>query len=677
MCIKLFSDTKILAADQPLSVLLAAADLARDLKKACSLSAKEGERQGETGICKGIRLRKKKQEKECYRLFVEGEELVCEASDHLGFIYGIYEISRELLGVENFWFWNDQPIPSKSFRQVEKDYHRQSKPFAVRLRGWFINDEVLLHTWKVEQRKEGPWEMAIEALLRCGGNMVIPGTDKNARLNRRLVFERGLYLTHHHAEPLGAEMFARAYPDLTPSYDQYGEKYRQLWEEAIQEQKGQQVVWNIGFRGQGDVPFWENDPGYDTPAARGKLISRLIRLQYDMVKRADPNSICCTNLYGEIMELYQEKLLQLPEDVILIWADNGFGKMVTRRQENHNPRIPALPRERAEGRHGIYYHVSFYDLQAANHMTMLSNSPEFVKKELMEVRKRGMSEYWLINCSNIKPHVYYLDLLSLLWREGDADLEEHLQSYIAAYYGRENKREIASCFRRYFSSALAYGSHEDDHAGEQFANHVCRILVSQYMRDDKKRAMELLWATDEETLRGQISWYLSLCRQAEESYRELLQQCERTDTYLDGQERELFRDSLLLQARIQAGCYRGASLVMQGLWQALEENYQKAFYLVGKGRKSYLEANQSMRDREHGKWHGFYDNECLTDIKQTAWVLDGLMSYIRNLGDGPHYFQWQREFLYPEEDRRVMLVMNMENHLRDGELFALMEMRWG
>lgn len=73
--------------------------------------------------------------------------------------------------------------------------------------------------------------------------------------------------------------------------------------------------------------------------------------------------------------------------------------------------------------------------------------------------------------------------------------------------------------------------------------------------------------------------------------------------------------------------------------------------------------------------HGFYENECLTDIKQTAWVLEGVMSYVRNLGDGPHFYRWQREFLYPEEDKRVMLVMNMENHLRDEELFALMEAR--
>jgi hypothetical protein len=102
--------------------------------------------------------------------------------------------------------------------------------------------------------------MVFETLLRCGGNMVIPGTDKNALRYRTLASEMGLYITHHHAEPLGAEMFARAYPDL-------------------------------------------------------------------------------------------------PADVIKIWADNGYGKMVSRRQMNHNPRIAALPPENDSGKHGICFRV--------------------------------------------------------------------------------------------------------------------------------------------------------------------------------------------------------------------------------------------------------------------------------------------------------------------------------
>lgn len=60
-------------------------------------------------------------------------------------------------------------------------------------------------------------------------------------------------------------MFAQAYPDLEPMYSKYPEKFRALWQAGIDAQKGMRVIWNIGFRGQGDKPFWDDDPKYDTP----------------------------------------------------------------------------------------------------------------------------------------------------------------------------------------------------------------------------------------------------------------------------------------------------------------------------------------------------------------------------------------------------------------------------
>lgn len=616
------------------------------------------------------------QKTECFQISASDEGLEIRASDDLGFIYGIYEVSRSLLGIADFWFWNDQKIVPKEGLGIDDEYRFQSKPYAVRFRGWFVNDEVLLHTWSVDRQKAKPWEMVFEALLRCGGNMVIPGTDTNARLYRGLAAAMGLYITHHHAEPLGAEMFARAYPELNPSYAEHPSKFQQLWRDGIQEQKNFKVIWNLGFRGQGDCPFWVSDPQYQTPESRGELMSRLIRIQYDMVKQAEPDAVCCTNLYGETMELYHDGYLNLPEDVIKIWADNGYGKMVMRRQGGHNPRMKALPEAGDRGKHGIYYHVSFYDLQAANHITMLPNSPEFVMKELESVREHGVNDFWLINCSNVKPHVYFLDFIADIWKNGTADIEKHRREYVSRYYGAENAEEVSACLKAYPGYALAYGDREDEHAGEQFANHAARMFISQYMRNKEERAQDMLWVADEESLEKQVLWYRTLCERARKGYREYLRKCERAAASVSADAENLFRDSLLLQAQVHFHCFTGACLVCESLLGAMKGEYQRAFYNAGRGREEYLAANAALRGREHGKWHGFYANECLTDIKQTAWVLEGLMSYLRNLGDGPHFYQWQREFLNSEGDRRVFLILNMENHLKNDELFVLMKEKW-
>lgn len=107
----------------------------------------------------------------------------------------------------------------------------------------------------------------------------------------------------------------------------------------------------------------------------------------------------------------------------------------------------------------------------------------------------------------------------------------------------------------------------------------------------------------------------------------------------------------------------------------MEERFQPAFFYAGAAREAYLAADHAMRAREHGKWDGFYANECLADVKQSAWVLAGYMSYIRNLDDGPDFHKWQRGLTYSEEDRRVMLILMMENHLPDTEIYKLMKTR--
>lgn len=625
-------------------------------------------------------LTERHMEEEQFYLKEKEGNLVLQAGDTLGFVYGIYEISRRFLGVANFWFWNEQRLEPKPFINIAEGFAYASEPFRVRLRGWFINDEVLLQGWQIDRDKAKPWEMVFEALLRLGGNMVIPGTDKNSGIYCHLASQMGLYITHHHAEPLGAEMFARRYPNLNPSYDEYPELFQGLWKEAIENQRGQKVVWNLGFRGQGDCPFWEHDSRYVTEAERGALISSLIRLQYDLVRAEDPKALCCTNLYGETMELYQKGFMSMPTDVIKIWADNGYGKMVSRRQNNHNPRIMALPDNpgKLSGCHGIYYHASFYDLQAANHMTMFVNSMEFVKKELQQALDRGVDDYWIINCSNVKPHTYVLDFLAAMWKDGKTEAADHRHEYVKKYYCQSAENlEIEERIREYAEYALPYGAQEDEHAGEQFANYTTRMLVSQWMKNTGNPVDELRWAVKADSLQQQMNWYERLCKKARISYGEYLEKCQFTRMKLSGHARTFFEHSILLQAEIYFYCYEGGVNVCQAFSESEKGNYAKAFYLTGKARDSYRMANDSMRITESGKWNGFYENDCLTDMKQTAWVLDMLMSHLRNLGDGPHFYQWQREFLYPESDRRVCLVTNMENHMQNEEIYGLMQEKWG
>jgi hypothetical protein len=286
---------------------------------------------------------------------VSPEEMLVRSGNSLGCVYALLFISETFLGVTPFWFWNDQTFTRRPSVPVPPGlYH--SPRYAVRFRGWFVNDEVLIENWAAEPVNTEHWRMVFEALLRCGGNMVIPGTDNNSRKYRVLAADMGLWITHHHAEPLGADMFARVYPGITPSYFVNGALFEQLWEQAVIEQKQFKVIWGLGFRGQGDRPFWADDPECIMEEQRGEVISRVINRQYEIVKRHIDNPVCCVNLYGEVAELYRKGNLRLPPGIIKVWSDNGYGRMVSRRQSNNNPRVHALPSPDDAGPNGSYYH---------------------------------------------------------------------------------------------------------------------------------------------------------------------------------------------------------------------------------------------------------------------------------------------------------------------------------
>lgn len=625
-----------------------------------------------------IKLEYEDLDKEIFHIsFPDSSTMVVGASDELGFIYGIFHISKEYLGVQPFWFWNDQVFDKKEEVKIEAaDYI--SKPSKIRFRGWFINDEVLINNWSVDGSKEYPWIMAFEALLRCGGNMVIPGTDTNSKLYRETASKMGLYITHHHAEPLGAEMFARVYPELTPSYAEHPELFQKLWKDAIESQKHMKVIWNLGFRGQGDRPFWADSPQYNTPESRGKLISELIKLQYDYVSSVIENPDCCINLYGEVMELYKDGYIDFPDNVIRIWADNGYGKMVSRRMGLHNPRVPALPPESDnKNKHGIYYHVSFYDLQAANHMTMQPNSVEFISKELQNAFNRGVKDYLIVNCSNIKPHVFYLDALRKLWSNESLDEDRHMLEYIKDYYGTLDAsiiEDIKACYKGYSEATVQFGPHEDEHAGEQFYNYTTRILAHYWLKGEvSNSAKDMQWATGDKNFEEQVKWYLNKCIEGREKFNSLVEKCTKVYNNLSGYAKTLFEESIYLQVKIHLYCLIGAVEFCKSYEMFIRKEYEKSFYLMGMASESYETANTEMRQSEKGIWKEFYENDCFSDMKYTSYVLKHLMFYIRNMGDGPHFYEWQRKYTYKEEDQKVVLLTNIENHYIDEKLYEAMK----
>ena len=613
---------------------------------------------------------------ERYKINVSEDKIVIFAQGDLGFVYGLLYLSEHYMGIRPFWFFMDQKVEQKK-KVVIPEGVICSKDPAVVFRGWFFNDEVLMLKWKYNENGVDGWKQCLEALLRCGGNMAIPGTDKESRKNRALVAEYGLWLTHHHAEPLGAEMFARAYPGEAPNYLEVPEKFHALWEAAVEEQKDYKVVWNLCFRGQGDAPFWSYDTTgqFDTPEKRGKMIGEVIKRQREFVEKQVEHAVFCTNLYGEIMELYEQGVVELPEDVIKVRADNGFGRMVTRRRDDHPGRIDAMPKPEEMSPQGIYYHVSFYDLQAANHITMLPNSVGFVNHELNEVIKNGGDFFWIINCSNVRPHTYFLDVVRKKWFGEEVSEEGQAESFVDDYFSEceEAKEEIEALYYDYAGAMLAYGPNEDEHAGEQFYTENVRLLCHQLLVDRSRPAKGLLWLTGETDLTGQVRAFGEICKQKKEELEKLCLACTVTENELP--QKALLAATIGLHIKLHQTCRRGARCFAKGYEALLAEDYEKAFLLFGDSAVWFDKGENLLRSVEYGVWENFYYNDCFADIKHTAYMVRKVMGYVRELGDNPRHDAWYRKYCYAPEDRDIYLLLVLDNHMTDEALYEAMKKR--
>ena len=605
---------------------------------------------------------------ESYRAEVTGEEICLTAGDDLGAVYALLSVSERLLGVKPLDWWMDRRPPC--FDTVTVPPESWASPaYRVRFRSWFINDEVLFTGWHLEENcRAEVWKRAFEAILRCGGNMVIPGTDReyDGRVLMDMALDMGLWVTQHHSEILGSRMFGRVYPDLAPSYTLYPDKFEGLWQEAIDHYAGRRVVWCIGFRGQGDHAFWDDDDGgYDTEKKRGAFISSVMRRQMELTRAKDPKAIFSTNLYGELMGLYRKGYLTVPEDVIRIWADNGFGKMISRRQENLNPRVDAMPGEGEPGQNGIYFHVSFYDLQAANHITMLQIPPRQVVAELKRVLARGADTLWNINVGSMQPHLYMMDLVSRLWRDGDCDPEAAAAAFARDYYG---SGAVAPLLNGYADHAVRYGPHEDDLAGDQYYHWPLRALARALLRGETDRPVDSMrWAAGDVPFPEQVRAFARTVEPGLRIWPAYARQVSLAAAELPEEEAHRLRQTLGLQAEIHAaGCEGLYAFCQACLWELAGETLQ-AFLWTDRALQAARGALAAM-EKVDGRFAHLFDNDCFVGVAVTVRQLEAVRAWLRIRGDGERLYDWEKAFLLPVGETRVSLQSHRTTQLSDGEL---------
>lgn len=610
---------------------------------------------------------------EQYTLRTIDKQLELKASDELGFIYGALYFSKEYLGVTDWWYWADLEPEAREVIELQ-NINYTSPVRKVRYRGWFINDETSILGWyKGVTPPDFIWEQIFETLLRLGGNMVIAGSALPAEaVHHELASQMGLYLTHHHIEYLGTEFFSRRFPDLKPSYSEHQELFESLWREAVLRHRDDPTVWIIGYRGQGDRPFWIDDKAFMEKAGsenkteeelKGEYLSEVIHRQMQILQEEVENPVVATYLYAEAAELYRAGKLKLPEGVIKIWADNGYGKMVSRRGHAlEDKSIAALPEAEDKGLHGIYYHAAFHDGRLHSNNLAMMQSPDIIETEMKKCFDASADHYWIVNCGIIRPHQYVLDYIAKLWNEGMSDQQSHRSQWVSTYLSEESKlnQDFSNLYKKYFDSlGLVHENRSDYKIGELFYHSNARMLIRLMISGKPPEShQDFYWGTGEMAFPEQIKWFEKKCLDTLPSLIDLEKQAANLEAQLKGSRKKFFQDNLLFQIRLHLYSCRGFASLCRGLAALYEdygnqvcyiyahdalEDYSKINTLFQAGEKNY---RQGMYPHQMAdKWKDFYRGDWTIRCLDTAKAIQTLIDWCALVGDGGSLVIWKKVFM--------------------------------
>ncbi|WP_299552293.1 glycosyl hydrolase 115 family protein [Seonamhaeicola sp.] len=378
------------------------------------------------------------------------EALVIIGSDRRGTAYGILELSR-MMGVSPWEWWADV-TPNKKEKVVLNINNKTYGSPSVKYRGIFLNDEDWgLQRWAAlnyepETGDIGPktYAKVFELLLRLRANTIWPAMHKCTKAfyhypkNKEVADQYAIVVGSSHAEPMLCNINAEWNHDEMGDYryDTNSESIRTLFEKRAKETKNYEGIYTVGMRGEHDSPMIV---GEDNTDSQVKLLEKVITDQRVILKANTKKGVAKPQAfvpYKEVLHYYQNGL-NLPEDVSLVWTDDNYGYI----RQLSNPE-----EQKRSGGAGVYYHTSYWG-RPHDYLWLNSTNPVLMWEEMSKAFEFQSRDIWILNCGDIKPHEYNIELfLDMAWNmsafKDSKSVKQHHTAWASREFGKKHAKEI-------------------------------------------------------------------------------------------------------------------------------------------------------------------------------------------------------------------------------------------
>jgi hypothetical protein len=595
--------------------------------------------------------------REAHGVFVKGPQVVLQGADTRGTVYAIYTFSERVLGVPPLWFWASWKPEARDHLDLDAGAEFLFPPPYVRWRAWFPNDTDLLSAWGARSRENS--EAFLETMLRLklntleGGMMDPSSFDQPYRAGRqfRLARDRGLAVTGHHMLIFGSnyrhwvaywtKLRHREAPKLSVADTQALEDF---WlyhiETGVREKL--EMIWLIGFRGDGDTPFWQTFS--DAPASdadRARVIQDMMGRQAALLKAVtgDPAPLMRVTLYNENSDFFAQGLLRPPTEPNLIWT------FVAARRD-HFPAADVRGYRNAENR-PIGYYLNFQFTSSGAHLAQAEGPWKMERNFRMvnEISRRPL-EFSVVNAGNIREFLLELSANArMMWDFDGYRSDRFLEDFSGQYFGAGNAPAVAALYRRFYDAYWA--QKKPDLPGfdrqyvfqdQRYARAIEQMLpqlakgrnlnpLNENTRDAVGRYFRIV--PEDNGADNQIDAILKGTSASIERLTALVGDADRLLPSVSERGRAFFNDNLRVQAMFLLHLNRVLRSVA-GAIQALPDK-GRAGDALRDARGSASAMQGALREAEHDRFTGWYDGDRLFGLDRMSQRIDRALS---DLGGG-------------------------------------------
>lgn len=388
------------------------------------------------------------------------------------------------------------------------------------------------------------------------------------------------------------------------------------WIKAVEQfPKDAEVIWTAGYRGLNDRPFWEDDA--NSPSSKQEqadLILAAIKAQMKIVKDRFDDPYFIMNTWGEGSDFIREGYLKVPEEIHLVWADDGTGII--------------LDKGDIKAGEGAYYHTAMFNSRGNQLSEMIPL--ERLQGELTRMINAGATEYLLVNCSDLRPVVMGTKATMEIaydaeaWLENPDRHEVYLQKSCADNFGEENAEAIAKIFDRYYEAPAQFGTEFYELASDVFYHRYGRQFLRRMVSEGEETFIKPINdMTDAEPIARRLTKVMG---EATPRWEKLWADAKAIQESIPENRRNFYQANVIVPISV----HLHSNNILYNITKAfLSDSKEKRIELLSTSITEGDAMTAALDKAEYGKWKDFYLNDLMTALPTTKKSLEIALKEIK------------------------------------------------